>query len=86
MSFPSRAVRGVIPPALPEAGSVREGDGEPGRYLTDGIDLYRYLGVISTGMGQMVELEDCRTLDVVLLPIGALHTRRLRSVIPSGTA
>jgi hypothetical protein len=35
-------------------------------------------------MGQMVGLENCRSLDVMLLPIGELRSRGLRAVIPAG--
>ena len=56
---------------------------EAGRYLTDGVDLYRSLGAITSGMGEMVGLENCRSLDVVLLPIDELRARRMRAVSPA---
>jgi len=34
-------------------------------------------------MGEMVGLEDCRSLDVTWVPIGQLRARRLRTVIPA---
>ncbi len=69
-----------------EGVAVFDHAGRAGRYLTDGVDLYRSLGVIAGGMGQMVGLENCRSLDVVLLPIGELRTRGLRAVIPADDA
>ena len=56
------------------------------RYLTDGRNLFRCLGAIPGAMGQMVGLEDCRSLEVVLVPIGEVHARRLRAVVPSADA
>jgi hypothetical protein len=47
---------------------------QPDHYLTDGTNLYRSLGVIAGGMGQMIGLENCRSLDVILVPIGEVRT------------
>jgi hypothetical protein len=85
MSFLSRAARNRTRSPLHDRGRDCNDAGQAGRYLTDGVDLYRHVGAISSGMGQMVGLENCRTLDVMLLPIGELHTQRLRPVIPSET-
>ena len=85
MSFLSRAARSGTPSAPPDTGVRCYDADQPGRYLTDGINLYRHVGAISKGKGQMVGLENCRTLDVMLLPIGELYARRLRPVIPSET-
>lgn len=65
-------------------GTVADYSGRTSRYLTDGVILYRFLGAVVSGMGQMVGLEDCRSLDVTWLPVGELHSRRLRAVIPTG--
>ena len=56
---------------------------EPSLYLTDGITLYRFLGAAASGMGEMVELEECRSLTVTVVPIGDLRARRLRVVKPT---
>jgi hypothetical protein len=56
---------------------------QTGSYLTDGVDLFRSLGAIAGGMGQMVGLENCRSLDVMLLPIGEVRARGLRAVVPA---
>lgn len=58
-------------------------DGQVVRYLTDGVDLYRFLGEIAGGMGRMVGLENCRSLDVMLVPVGELRAGRLRAVVPA---
>lgn len=87
MSFlPRTATSATRPPVVPRTGTLRDDAEQPGRYLTDGISLYRHVGIVSSGMGQMVGLENCRTLDVVLLPIGELHRRHLRPVTPTRTA
>jgi hypothetical protein len=39
---------------------------EASRYLTDGVNLYRYLGAIPSTIGQLIRLEECRSLDVTL--------------------
>jgi len=52
----------------------------------DGINLHRCLGTLTGGIGQMVGREDCRSLEVVLLPMGDLRARRLRSVAPADSA
>ena len=84
MSFLSRAARSGTPSAPPDTGARCYDADQPGRYLADGINLYRHVGATLSGMGQMVFFEDCRTLDV-LLPIGELYARRLRPLIPSET-
>jgi hypothetical protein len=64
-------------------GTIADHTGRATRYLTDGVILYRFLGAVASGMGQMVGLEDCRSLDVTWLPVGELGSRRLRAVIPA---
>lgn len=84
MSMLPRAVGSGPAQAVTDAGTVADHAGQPGRDLTDGVNLYRFLGAIASGMGQMIGLENCRSLDVMLLPIGELRARRLRAVIPAG--
>ena len=36
------------------------------RYLTDGKNLYRFVGWIARG--RLAELEDCRSLDLLVMP------------------
>jgi hypothetical protein len=58
---------------------------QAGAYLTDGVFLYRVVGLV-TGVGaEMVELEDCFFLDVVVVPLADVRARRLRVVTPSRT-
>jgi hypothetical protein len=68
------------------ADTIADHAGRVGRYLTDGVSLYRFLGAVSGGLGEMVGLEDCRSLEVTLLPIGELRARRLRAVCPPDSA
>ncbi len=79
MLFETRIVRGR---ALANASTVADYAGQASRYLTDGVDLYRFVGAITGGGGQLIGLENCRSLDVTLWSIGQLHARRLHAVIP----
>jgi hypothetical protein len=54
-------------------------------YLTDGVFLYRLVGLARSGAGQIVELEDCYLLDVVRVSITNLRARGLRVVTPART-
>lgn len=58
--------------------------GHSSRYLTDGVNLYRFVGEIASRTEQLIALEDCWTLEVVLLTIGELRTGRLLAVVPAG--
>lgn len=62
-------------PAPPAAA---EGD----HYLTDGHHLYRYLGVID-GSAAVVGLEDCRSLEIMLVAVDQLRGADLRTVTPA---
>jgi hypothetical protein len=66
-----------------DGGVFVDHEGHAGRYLTDGANLYRFLGAVPSGLGEMVGLENCRSLDVMLLPIAELRARRLRAVTPA---
>jgi hypothetical protein len=57
---------------------------EPGDYITDGIGLYRLLDPIGTSGDELVGVEDCRSLAVMLVPSMTLADARLRLVV--GTA
>lgn len=59
-------------------GSV-EVDGA-GLYLTNEVFLYRVAGITDSDKGQVVELEDCYSLDVVRVPMRQLHAGALRVV------
>ena len=58
-------------------------DHQAGCYLTDGANLYGSLGLLTLGPPQMVGLEDCRSLDVILISADELHARRPRRVFPA---
>lgn len=51
-------------------------------YLTDGHHLYRYLGVVDDSAA-VVGLEDCRSLEIMLVAVDQLRTAELREVTPS---
>jgi hypothetical protein len=70
-------------PRLADPGAITD-DAKPSRYLTDGVNLYRYMGTIPTPMGHMIGLEDCHSLDVTLWPDSELRARQLQPVTPAG--
>jgi len=68
------------PPRPPKPLTVR---GTPSRYLTDGVHLYRFIGWVGRSVqATLAELEDCRSLDVVLVTREDLVASRLRPVRP----
>jgi hypothetical protein len=54
-----------------------------GTYLTNEVFLYRVTGFVSSGLDEIVELEDCYWLDVVEVPVSDLRARGLRVVAPA---
>ncbi len=52
-------------------------------YLTDGVFLYRVVRSVSSGAGELVEIEDCFLLGVVRVQRADLRSRGLRVVMPS---
>jgi hypothetical protein len=83
MSIITRTPNSSPPQADADTATIADHAGRRGRYLTDGVDLYRYLGTVSSRSGRMVGLEDCRSLDVLLLSVRELRRRRMRAVIPA---
>ncbi len=84
MTNPFRGWGSYPTPGGADPDTIVDDTGRAGRYLTDGVNLYRFVGEIPGALGEMVGLENCRSLDVTLVPIGELRTRRLRAVIPAG--
>lgn len=57
---------------------------EAGRYLTDGINLYRVVDALRGSRGHpVVGVEDCRSLELILLPADEFRALRLRLVRPA---
>lgn len=54
----------------------------PGRYLTDGVHLYRELDGPRGESSRMAVLEDCQSLDVIIARPDELQ--RLRRVVAAG--
>jgi hypothetical protein len=53
------------------------------RYLTDGINLYRVVDALRGSRGHaVVGVEDCRSLELILLPADEFRALRLRPVRP----
>jgi hypothetical protein len=47
----------------------------PDRYLTDGVELYRLLGPVARGACELIGMENCRSLEIVLVPIAEFRDR-----------
>jgi hypothetical protein len=45
------------------------------RYLTDGVELYRLLGAVARGACELIGMENCRSLEIVLVPIAEFRDR-----------
>jgi hypothetical protein len=71
-------------PRPADPGAITDDAGKPSQYLTDGVNLYRYVGTIPSPTGHMIGLEDCHSLDVMLWPAGDLRARQLQPVTPAG--
>jgi hypothetical protein len=52
-------------------------------YLTDGRTLYRYVGGVPSGTGELVALEDCGSLKLMLFCLDELRALGLRDVDPA---
>ena len=69
-------------PAVP-VGIERDAD----RYLTDGINLYRVVDGLRGSPGHaIVGVEDCRSLELILLPADEFRALRLRPVRPAAAS
>jgi hypothetical protein len=53
----------------------------PHPYCTDGVNLYRFVGRVDRSLdATFAELEDCRSLDIVLVSVEDLARSALRPV------
>jgi hypothetical protein len=60
------------------------GEREAARYLTDGINLYRVVDALRGSRGHaVVGVEDCRSLELILLPADEFRALRLWPVCPA---
>jgi hypothetical protein len=50
------------------AEAISERHGQVCRYLTDGVHLYRFMGSMVSRAGEMVGIENCWSLDIMLIP------------------
>jgi hypothetical protein len=54
-------------------------------YLTDGRTLYRYVGGVPSGTGELVALEDCYSTKLMLFSLDELRALKLRDVDPAAS-
>jgi hypothetical protein len=55
----------------------------PADHVTDGTRLYRVLGCLDDGLPKLIALEDCYSLNVML--VQAADVSKLRVVTPSNS-
>jgi len=70
-------------PLVADSGVITDHPSKPSPYLTDGVNLYRYVGTFPSPMGDIIGLENCRSLEVTLWPIGDLRGQQLRTITPA---
>ena len=69
-----------------EHGAAREARGardafRPGTYVTDGVNLYRHIVSFNPPGARMVQLEDCMSLELLLVPTLEYRSWQVRPVI-----
>lgn len=64
--------------------AISDRDGDVSRYLTDGVNLYRFMGSMVSRAGEMIGIENCRSLDIMLVPADELRRRSVRPVTLAG--
>jgi hypothetical protein len=76
----------LVSDIVDEVAALVHDDGGAGRYVTDGLDLYRLLGPLEApGITEgVVAIEDCHSLDVVLVEESELASWRMRPVLAAG--
>ena len=84
MSRRTRAESTAAAPTAPKASDSPQASGRTVRYLTDGVHLYRFLGSLATRAGGMIGIENCRSLDIMLVPADDLDQGHLRAVGSAG--
>jgi hypothetical protein len=82
------AAPGPGPPAVADEAADERPPSITGTYLTDGHSLFRVQHAITEADGlhleeALLELEDCRTLELILCSAGALERLGLRPVSPA---
>jgi hypothetical protein len=81
-----RSADGSKPRSQAFAELIADRNGQVSRYLTDGVNLYRFMGSVISRAGEMVGIENCWSLDLMLIPADELRTRRLRPVTLAAVA
>jgi len=63
------------------AGADAAGRGPSGTYVTDGVNLYRHIVSFNPPGVRMVQLEDCMSLELLLVPAVEYRSWQVRPVI-----
>lgn len=83
MSTPSRRADSGTAQTAVQVELSSSGPEEAGTYLTNEVFLYRVIGIAAGDAGEVVELEDCYSLDVARVPISDFQAGGLRVVTPA---
>ncbi len=70
----------------PSRGAEADANDGTNLYLTNEVFLYRVIGMAADEPDEIVELEDCYSLQVAFVPLRELRARRLRVVRPAPTS
>jgi hypothetical protein len=62
----------------------RRYDIRPGTYVTDGVNLYRHIVSFNPPGAHMVQLEDCKSLELLLIPTAEYRSWQVRPVVVGG--
>jgi hypothetical protein len=76
--FRSRRGRSRRPAVLNDP--IVDGDDRVSDYVTDGVNLYRFIGSIAGRDGELVGIENCASLQIMLVPRHELRRGRFRAV------
>ncbi|HWK18192.1 MAG TPA: hypothetical protein VNR66_12125 [Solirubrobacteraceae bacterium] len=60
---------------------TRRDEVRPGTYVTDGVNLYRHIVSFNPPGVRMVQLEDCMSLELLLVPAVEYRSWQVRPVI-----
>ena len=60
---------------------TRRDDVRPGTYVTDGVNLYRHIVSFNPPGARMVQLEDCKSLELLLVPTVEYGSWQVRPVV-----
>ncbi len=79
MSVPSQ--QGTAEHGAARDARTSRDDVRPGTYVTDGVNLYRHIVSFNPPGARMVQLEDCKSLELLLVPTVEYRSWQVRPVV-----